>query len=408
MSNYQDQLKVIKEGLEKEGDTKIPQTIFGALIHKNFALKNESKQLKMAIDAGSTATRIAEFEMRENFKSTPMYSTPSKLGIHMPSGKSVKMEGDKLYDNMYIKITGDKAVEPIHLMLGGIREREICNEVMLSSIDSKASSEVTHLNTIGNIALIIVNNIMEGKECHAEYEIKTYVSLRPKDINNDELVADYKKLIADTYKIEYPFADLEFKITIKEDDISIMGEPTANMVYTRSLYKKHNLENLLLIDGGGSSIDGVLSKGKQIFASKSDNETEGGEDIQLSYVQLAESNLKFSLSQDQIRQMLSKGVIIRNGIKYDCKKLVSMMNTRIAKTVINIAAKQLQLHKLTLNALDGLCVTGRLFQSELDDETLRPFPQLKAKLQQYNKDMLVLYNDDEFAIVKGLIMLSGK
>ena len=63
-----------------------------------------------------------------------------------------------------------------------------------------------------------------------------------------------------TYIVKYPFKGYEVKINVRRENIEVVSEPAANMIFTKFKYKDKKFENLVLIDGGGSSIDGVVAR----------------------------------------------------------------------------------------------------------------------------------------------------
>lgn len=376
------------------------------------------QDIYVAVDAGSTGTRVTFFDesvSQDMLDKLAHHSVPSRFGVFEPTGKSIKPEGDSIDDNLYIileKYPLNNLQKPMivhHMLFGSIRDREFCTELAVNSSISKATSEVTVYNTIGATAIGLFKEIEDNNlPNHLITDLHLISSLRPKDMAVDSFVETYKDNMQSTYIVKYPFKGYEVKINVRRENIEVVSEPAANMIFTKFKYKDKKFENLVLIDGGGSSIDGVVAKGKQIFASKSDNATIGGEDIKSQFTQLAISQLGFPLTEEQTSSMLYKGYFIRSGKKYKCEALVRMLNNQIAEKSMQEVYKQAQANNMTINGLDAICINGRLYRSQLEDESIKPELLIKEKAQAQNKDIQVIYNDDEFAITKGLVLKAMK
>ena len=319
-------------------------------------LENTLNQIKktlpyyVSVDAGSTGTRSGSGQ--EPGVLVNRVEVSSEFGEYFETPKKIVPPSKAIEDNLMLRLKSDTLPNGTYLF-GSLVQQEDCIRMSLND-NSKCLSKVTHINTLATVA----HNLLGYDQDQEDFTVRLIVALRPTDMDNISNVQTFKDKLIGTHSVEYPLLTRKLNITI--EDVDAIAEPTAAIIKVLSSPEGKGIKKALLLDGGGTSIDSVMSKGATIVASKSSSSIKGGEDIKEKYASIVGQHIGYPPTAEQLNMALVDA-------KIDGSKSVDLtdLNALFHKQVFSIAEKEmnkcLQKNEETLHSINAVILIGKLF-----------------------------------------------
>ena len=343
----------------------------------------------VTVDAGSTGTRVSVGTTPDTIDCN--YELQSEHGLYIPTSRPLEPISDKLEDNLHIRM--DSKVYTGDLLFGTLKDMEYCVKRTLNG-DNKCTSEVVHINTLVNIATALLsydnnNNVL--------YNIEMISAFRPKDLNIPSNFQAYQEALEGKHTIEFPL--LGKVITLQISNIYKFTEPSATAFNVRKNHPQGNtFRNMIIVDGGGSSIDTITVLGASVYESKASNTKTGGDDLKQKFEQVVARKLGFDPTTAQMNEALTSGKITAGSKVYDVSDMHTMLHRNLTDVVIREIQGQLNATEQTINTIDVIVLTGRLFSSSPTLKTVVDYLSDKYK----NIDGLTITHiEDVYSISKG-------
>ncbi len=359
---------------------------------EKLAILNEFKvpqKIYACCDAGSTGLRVRLGS--ETNRLDVALELESEYGEYIKTMKDIVPMSSELKDNLLIELESN--VHSGTLLFGKLKDTELCVKKTLNG-GNKCLSKETQVTTIVGLAtaLLEYDNSMDNE--HDIYLIPTF---RARDLDSPNNIASYKQAMTGKHKIKFPLIDREVVINIKE--MNQLTEPAATAINVRANNPIGNqLRNMIIVDGGGSSIDTITVIGADIYESKASNTSSGGDDLKNKFEQVISQTLGFPPTPAQMEEALTSAKITSGSEVYDVSQLNQMLHTALFDIVKKEINKQLQLCEQTIYTIDAIVVTGRLFAKASTHKTV---VDMLSELYANVAGLTIVHIEDEHSITKG-------
>lgn len=398
----------------------------------------------IAIDAGSTATRgvivanddvnlpdishISEVEMCE------LLSIPSGYTILSPdTPKGTPTKYDSIYDKLeYLVVKesgGDLGWTQQRVVKGSLMEAYATTVTKVAASLLKIEQEQTVTNILVTIAnMFLSKTLSTGKGFKGVMSVDLSLALPYEDINASAALANFKKKLSGVYKVIFPRLPFTVvndegkpidkdgnvveesgnqplkmpylvKFEITESRIHISSEQKAVAEYYEAAFSDDieyeaavlgERPKTVIIEVGGRNTAMILNKASGMDDSLQMTFDDGGHRI---LQQICESAIrKFNLtsvSEEQALKVFITGSMNYGGKTLDCTDILNSAKQDFARILFNNYALFLQSHKLKLNSVKHIIVSGRSFLSvekKVGDSSEVISPSLKNYLQGFLGD----------------------
>lgn len=341
----------------------------------------------VTVDPGSTGTRAGSGRSAGNISSK--ISISSEFGEYFETNKKIVPHSKKLKDNLLVRIKSNTVPSGSYLF-GNLIKQEDCVRRALNG-DSKCRSSVTHTNVLVSTAL----TLLEFDAVSDIYNVDLLVALRPNDLDNPEDVDYFKGKLLGEHTVEFPL--LERTLNINFMEINTVSEPTAALLKVLTTDEGRTLKKALLLDGGGTSIDSVMSNGTVVMTSKASSSESGGELIKSKFSSIVGQHIGFTPTEEQLEEAL-KDAKISGSQELDLSELNTLFHKQVFASADKELNKCLQRNGESLQSINGVVAIGKLFTPV--EGRVTAYSLLKDKIDNV-KGLKLINLTDQYCIVEG-------
>lgn len=341
----------------------------------------------VTVDPGSTGTRAGAGRTSGSSISKMMMS--SEFGEYFETNKKIVPHSEKLEDNLLVRIKSDTIPSGSYLF-GNLIKQEDCVRRTLNG-DSKCRSSVTHTNILVSTALAL----LEFDAVSDIYNVDLLVALRPNDLDNPDDVSYFKTKLMGKHTVEFPLLNRVLNINFTETNT--VSEPTAALLKVLTSEEGRTLKKALLLDGGGTSIDSVMSNGTTVMTSKASSSDSGGELIKSKFSSTVGQCIGFTPTEEQLEEAL-RDAKISGSQEIELSELNTLFHKQVFASADKELNKCLQRNGETLQSINGIVAIGKLFTPV--EGRITAFSMLKDKVDNV-KGLKLINLTDPYCIVEG-------
>ena len=339
------------------------------------------------VDPGSTGTRAGSGRSAGNHSST--VSVSSEFGEYFETNKKIVPYSENLMDNLLVRIKSNTVPSGSYLF-GNLVTQEDCVRRALNG-DSKCRSAVTHTNVLVSTAL----TLLQFDAVSDTYNVDLLVALRPNDLDNPDDVEYFKNKLIGMHTVEFPLLGRTLNVNFME--LNTVSEPTAALLKALTTEEGRTLKKALLLDGGGTSIDSVMSSGTKVMTSKASSSDSGGELIKSKFSSIVGQHIGFTPTDAQLEEAL-RDAKISGSQELDLSELNTLFHKQVFASVDKELNKCLQRNGESLQSINGIVAIGKLF-TPVEGRTTA-YSLLKDKVESI-KGLKLINLTDQYCIVEG-------
>lgn len=341
----------------------------------------KQKVLWISMDIGSTETRSITYspEVKEQQTAylTEVFKTPSQTWV---ADTNIPVDGESMKDRLVCRFSSGQIAGVC--AKGTITDSLVSKARTINSSSDKLLQRATYSSIFFDIALIceLDSQVTGVKADH--YIIKLMLSIPPKESNNKKNRENQEKFFNQGGIVYYfPFFE-DNGGSFSIQSCNLLQEPEAAGIYFKAI---HNLidarSNYLFLDVGGRSAGVVPMKSGRLLGSNTTiDKTIGGSKLLANIAE--EVAIKYSISvpsTDLICNALQTGEFYIPSRGTDCgqdsdfKEIVDHNKRKFAETIAQYCSDSAAINGIDFGYLNGIYLTGRVFNDYLDSRTGQPY-----------------------------------
>ena len=328
----------------------------------------------LAVDVGSTEIRGTMFNT--NAQMSEVLRMQSPYAIITEDISHVKSQSEEIFDNLEIVIkdvTPEEQLrrdrrEDVRIIRGGLLQDIEAPVTKINSSEGKIDQDSTYINIITIVAMncLIKGECSQGSLGYLN-EIDLTVSLPPKDTRSTTRLNKFKDTLNGTYLVDFVRLGVSFTIHFSFDKIFVEDESKAVLRYWKTAYETEGADedSILVIDGGGSTIDLAVLKEGRLIDKACESMLFGGDKLGLDVAKIFANQSGDVVEKDpnRIRFMLENGYIRQGKREVSVKSAVHTAKIKMAREIMSKLEQVFGESDFTAKTFQTVILAGRLFDN---------------------------------------------
>ena len=390
-----------------------PREVINHVRKQKISMQEGATNVYLSVDNGSTETRT--FVYNPGTAQGKVVAIDSAYAVIESDISHIASKSETLYDNMEIEIKDvtqtkeDRVIYDLKIIKGGLLQDINVPIERAASNEGKATQDTTFVNIITNVGLRAYETACKTGKITKMLSVDLAITLPTEDLKNVNRMAKFKNRIAGIYTFILPRFEFEISLLVKPENITLYDEAQAVLDFwamnNQELYQ--SMEKVIVIDGGGRSIDYSLLDNGRIINKGSLTGAYGGTKFEkLILDDFVASHDTNEPSIDMIRKALDTGVLKKGNTEFDLTPSIKKAKSAIARTIMRDINTILDANEIKGDDINLLLTSGRLFGESVGVSKDKSVPSLSKVVEKLYKEKSASIKVDrikeEFAIVKGL------